>query len=1291
MLVFRGEPAFSVFRIEKKLAALKQVCPKIQSIRTEYVYLCTTEADLLSEEITRLENLLQAKLQTDTANWPAQSLLVVPRPGTISPWSSKAGDIVHQCGLNKIKRVERGILWQLDFEPDYRPDEQSRNRLKLLIHDRMTQTVLESIAGASSLFEAGQPKPFKQIDLLGAGKPALVTANATMGLALSTDEIDYLVEAFTCLGRNPSDVELMMFAQANSEHCRHKIFNADWTIDGAAMQDSLFGMIRTTHAHHPGRVLSAYKDNAAVMKGYAGSRFFPDSADNIYRFHKEDVNILIKVETHNHPTAISPFPGAATGSGGEIRDEAATGTGAKPKAGLTGFAVSNLHLPQQSQQWEVSTGKPDRIVSALDIMIEGPLGAASFNNEFGRPALCGYFRSYEQAIPGSHAVFGYHKPIMLAGGYGSIRTMHIEKQDIHAGAKLVVLGGPAMLIGLGGGAASSVASGMGDADLDFASVQRDNPEMQRRCQEVIDRCWALGTDNPVISIHDVGAGGLSNALPELVHQRNIGASFTMRDIPNDDPGMSPMELWSNESQERYVLAIKSEAIDFFSALCKRERAPFAIVGTSNDSGQLQLQDSVFNNKPIDMPLNVLLGKPPRMSRNVQRQTFVESPLQLGHISVADAIQRLLLLPTIADKRFLITISDRSVSGLVVRDQMVGPWQCPVADCAVTASSYDAYVGEAMSVGERTPVAILNAPASGRLALAEAITNISAARIIRLEDIALSANWMAACGQQGEDAKLYETVNAVATLARSLNISIPVGKDSLSMNTLWKDGDKQKQVYAPMSVNITAFAPVADIRKVLTPQLQSGSDTSLLLIDLSGQRNRLGGSCLAQVYNQFGQQTADLDNPALLSGFFQTIQLLNEMDLILAYHDRSDGGVFVTLCEMAFASHLGIDINIEVASSGLLAALFSEEPGAVIQIANHQKEAVLTAFANAGFGKEHLHIVGTTNSSGAITISNNGVSVHTESLRNLHKLWSFTSNAIQSLRDNPECAQEELETLLDMENPGLFVSVPAIARPKAPAINIGARPRVAILREQGVNGQIEMAAAFTRAGFDCVDVHTNDLINKTVSLQDFIGFAACGGFSYGDVLGAGGGWAKSILFNAALRDQFEQFFHRQDTFGLGVCNGCQMMSQLRDLIPGATHWPDFVRNRSEQFEARLVMVEVLDSPSIFTRDMQGVSVPVVVSHGEGQTRFRQDQHPAQAIPFMRFIDNYGKPAQQYPANPNGSAGGQTGFTTADGRFSILMPHPERVFLSSRLSWIADDWHLEDSPWMKLFQNARNWVK
>ena len=1292
MLVVRGGSALSNFRIDKKLASLKAICPQVNFIDTEFLYLAHLENDLNAEENQRLESLVHANPNENKHSDGIQSRLVIPRPGTISPWSSKATDIIHHCGLTKVKRLERGTLWYMGFEKGYQPIAEVLSELDLQIHDRMTQVVVSDISTADTLFNTGEPRPLFQIDVLGKGKQALIDANVSMGLALSTDEIDYLNDTFTTLNRNPTDVELMMFAQANSEHCRHKIFNADWTIDETKMPNRLFNMVRTTFEENPGRILSAYTDNAAVMQGYNASRFFPDPDDFQYKYVPEDVNIVMKVETHNHPTGISPYPGAATGAGGEIRDEAATGTGAKPKAGMTGFTVSNLHLPELDNPWEVKHGKPERMVSALNIMIEGPIGAASFNNEFGRPAICGYFRSYEQQEPESKIIYGYHKPIMLAGGFGSIRNPHIHKNTIPVQAKLIVLGGPAMLIGLGGGAASSLASGESDADLDFASVQRDNSEIQRRCQEVIDRCWAMGDDNPIISIHDVGAGGLSNALPEIVHESGRGAKFNLRNIPNDDPGMSPMEIWCNESQERYVLAIHPDAIERFTAFCERERAPFAIIGEADDSKQLQVDDSVFNNSPINISLDIILGKPPKMHCDVKHEKYAGYTINTKSIKFSDAVTRILQLPTVADKRFLITIGDRSVSGLVVRDQMVGPWQCPVADCAITASSYDAYTGEAMAVGERSPVAILNAQASGRLALAEAITNIAAARISRPGDIALSANWMAACGQDGEDARLYDTVVAVTDLAKSLNICIPVGKDSLSMNTIWQDGELSKQVYSPLSVNITAFALVTDIRKSLTPQLVALDDSILLLVDINGNKNRLGGSCLAQVFNEFGTTTPDIDSPDLLNGFLQTMQLLNEMDLVLAYHDRSDGGLFVTLSEMAFSSHQGLDISLNLDEVDLIAFMFNEEPGAVIQIKNEHRESVVKAFTQAGLSNQHLHFIGELNNEKKITIKNNNISVFSDDISNLHKIWSASTIAMQSIRDNPDCAMEEQETILDMNDPGLHISIPFdMTNTSQASVQTGSKPRIAILREQGVNGQVEMAAAFSRAGFDAIDVHMNDLISNRFSLQNFHGFAACGGFSFGDVLGAGGGWAKSILFNAKLRDSFQEFFARNDTFGLGVCNGCQMLAQLRDLIPGAEHWPDFVRNRSEQFEARLVMVEVFESPSIFTKDMAGSFIPVVVSHGEGRTEFRTDQKIDKSIPIMRYIDNYNQPTEHYPANPNGSTGGLTGFTNSDGRFSILMPHPERVFLTKQLSWSPADWTYEETPWIQLFKNARAWTE
>ena len=1288
MLVVRGETALSDFRINKKLVALQTICPSVSGIQTEYVYFVNVDADLTVDETRRLASLLHAKEENHPAFDLAASLLVIPRPGTVSPWSSKATDIIHHCGLEKVRRVERGTAWHLSYSDTTNPGKEILTNIGTLIHDRMTQVILDNVSDAERLFSANQPKPLTTVDILTDGKAALREANLNMGLALSKDEVNYLYDAFIAMDRNPSDVELMMFAQANSEHCRHKIFNADWIIDKEKMPTSLFQMIKATHENSPGRVLSAYKDNAAVMKGYNASRFFPDREKQQYRYVAEDVHILMKVETHNHPTAISPFPGAATGAGGEIRDEAATGTGAKPKAGLTGFTVSNLHLPGLPQPWEQNHGKPGRIVSALDIMLEGPIGAASYNNEFGRPALCGYFRSYEQTDPETGKIFGYHKPIMLAGGYGMIRQSHVEKKTIPVNASLIVLGGPAMLIGLGGGAASSMASGEGDEELDFASVQRDNPEIQRRCQEVIDRCWAMGDNNPIISIHDVGAGGLSNALPELVNDSGRGAKFNLRAIPNDDPGMSPMELWCNESQERYVLAISGESIDLFTRLCRRERAPFAIIGQSDDSGQLQLDDALFHNKPVDMPLDVLLGKPPRMLRDVERRDKRPEILHKEKITVAKAAQAILQLPAVADKRFLITIGDRTVSGLVVRDQMVGPWQTPVADCAVTASAYDSYTGEAMAVGERPPVAILDSPASGRLAIAEAITNICAARILRLEDIAFSANWMAACGQTGEDANLFDTVSAVSTLARELGIAIPVGKDSLSMNTVWQEDKKEKQVLSPLSVNITAFAAVADIRKSLTPQLQDREDSTLLLIDLGRGKNRLGGSALAQIVNQFGDETPDLDDPKLLTAFFQSIQLLNEMGYLLAYHDRSDGGLFITLGEMAFAGRCGMDISLDGKEDELLTMLFSEEIGAVIQIAEENEQAVIQTFIDAGLDQAVIKVIGKPNTTKNLTIEQAGKPVYSEAIMQLHEWWSLTSFHMQTLRDNPECAAEEFKTILNNDDPGLSISLTYAMG--SPLPHTTARPAMAILREQGVNGQVEMAAAFDRAGFDCVDIHMSDLLADSVSLKAFHGVVACGGFSYGDVLGAGGGWAKSILFNEKLREEFRLFFERPDTFGLGVCNGCQMFSQLRDLIPGASHWPDFLRNRSEQFEARLSMVEITDSPSIFFNGMSGSKMPIAVAHGEGRVQFKSEKDITVSKPVMRFVDNAGNVTEPYPANPNGSPRGLTGFTNDDGRFTIMMPHPERVFLKKQLSWCPTDWDFEDSPWMQLFLNARKWL-
>lgn len=1291
MLILGGGPALSDFRMERVLRRLQARCPRLVRVYAEFVHLADVHEALLPSEAQRLHTLLHYGANASGRDPAGASAVVVPRPGTVSPWSSKATDILHNCGLRKVHRVERGCIWWLAYADGKAADRGDVESVQSMLYDRMTQVALADLAQADALFRSGEARPLHHIPLLERGRAALADANRGMGLALSDGELDYLEEAFRKLSRDPTDVEIMMFAQANSEHCRHKIFNAAWTLDGSAQPHSPFELIRLTHAEHPGRVLSAYSDNSAVVRGYAAARYFSDSADHVYRRHDEEVHLAVKVETHNHPTAISPHPGAATGAGGEIRDEAATGTGAKPKAGLTGFAVSNLNIPTLPQPWEEQNGKPRRIVSALEIMLEAPIGAASYNNEFGRPALTGYFRTLEQTDPESGLIRGYHKPIMLAGGLGAVRPAQVNKQVLPEGAALIVLGGPAMLIGLGGGAASSLASGTGDEELDFASVQRDNAEMQRRCQEVLDQCWALGMDNPICSIHDVGAGGLSNAVPEILGPGGRGATLDLRDIPSADPGLSPMEIWCNESQERFVLGIAPRHLELFERMCRRERAPYAVIGRVDGSGVLKLKDGQTGTALIDLPLQVVLGKPPRMRRDARRAAHAPRVFDAAKIDLKDAIRRVLALPSVSDKRFLITIGDRTVSGLAVRDQMVGPWQTPVADCAVTASDFDTFVGEAISVGERPPIALINASASGRLAIAEAITNLCAARILRLEDIVLSANWMAACGQPGEDALLYQTVRAVSDTARSLGIAIPVGKDSLSMNTVWRDGAVNREVRAPVSVNISAFAPVADVRRSLTPQLRPLKDSRLLLIDLGAGRDRLGGSALAQVYGALGDSAPDLDDPRTLEALFTGVQLLNEMGLLLAYHDRSDGGLLATICEMAFAGRCGVALRLDGAVDRLIAQLFSEEPGAVLQVRAEHLDAARTTLLRAGLAETHVRDVGEPLEQKRISIRSNGTEMFAEDLLELHRVWSATSHHMQSLRDNPECAREEFETLLDDGDPGLCARPCFTVESKsAPAINTGAKPRVAILREQGVNGYVEMAAAFDRAGFESVDVHMSDLLAGEVSLRDFRGFAAGGGFSFGDVLGAGGGWAKSILFNPGLLEPFQEFCARTDTFGLGACNGCQMLTQLRGLIAGADGWPDFVRNRSEQFEARLVMVEVLPSPSIFLAGMAGSRLPIVVAHGEGRALFRDAADRDRVAATLRYIDNRGAATVRYPANPNGSPGGLTGFTNRDGRFMILMPHAERAFLRRQLSWLPDDWPSADGPWMRMFRNARHWV-
>ena len=1296
MLQLRGGAALSDFRLTKLLAALQEAVSAITAVRACYYHFVETDTNLNQQQQAILDQLLTYGESLAPHIAAQHNLLVVPRPGTISPWSSKATDIAHNCGLTTVCRIERGIFYS--FEASQALSQPQLVSLFPVLHDRMTEVVFSSLDDAEALFIHHSPSEMTSVDVLGGGREALQRANRELGLALAEDEIDYLVENFQLLRRNPTDVELMMFAQANSEHCRHKIFNADWIIDGEPQSRSLFSMIRNTHQTNPGKVLSAYSDNSAVIEGFTAGRFYPTPGSGEYARHEEPVHILMKVETHNHPTAIAPFPGSATGSGGEIRDEGATGRGSKPKAGLCGFSVSNLKLDELPQPWEEDYGKPDRIVSALDIMLEAPIGAAAFNNEFGRPNICGYFRSYEQTVsgPNGEEVRGYHKPIMLAGGVGNIRADHVEKGTIPAGAQIIVLGGPAMLIGLGGGAASSMSTGESHEDLDFASVQRGNPEMERRAQEVIDQCWQLGEANPIISIHDVGAGGLSNAVPELVNDSGRGGRFELRTVPNDEPGMSPMEIWCNEAQERYVLAVSSEDLERFTQICERERCPYAVIGEATAEQQLVLGDGHFDNTPIDMPLEVLLGKPPKMLRDVRHHPFSKQEIERSAIDLSEAARRVLALPTVAAKTFLITIGDRTVTGQITRDQMVGPWQVPVADVGVTCSSYDVYTGEAMAMGERTPLALLQHAAAARMAVGEALTNLAAARIDRLEEVVLSANWMAPAGHPGEDAGLFEAVKAVGMeLCPALGIAIPVGKDSMSMKTVWQEGQEQKSVTAPLSLIISAFAPVQDVRQTLTPQLRTDcGDTDLILIDLGKGHNRLGGSCLAQVYQQLGHHPADLDDPQAFRAFFDTIQNLNSKGRLLAYHDRSDGGLFVTLCEMAFAGHSGLQIQLDDLGDDPLASLFSEELGAVVQVRHQDTDEVLAWLHDAGLG-HHSHVIGTLSSDDRINFTYQHQELLADSRINWQRTWMQTSYQLQTLRDNPQCAREEFEAVLDSADPGVSISLsfdPA-EDITAPYINSGARPRIAILREQGVNGQIEMAAAFDRAGFASIDVHMSDIIEGRRSLQVFQGMVACGGFSYGDVLGAGGGWAKSILFNARARDEFDAFFHRPDTFGLGVCNGCQMMSHLKDMIPGAGHWPRFLRNRSEQFEARFSLVEVLDSPSILLADMAGSRIPIAVAHGEGRAEFATPQEVQQTfdagLVALRYVDHYGQATERYPINPNGSPQGITGLSSEDGRFTIMMPHPERVFRSVQYSWHPEEWG-EDGPWLRLFRNARRWL-
>ncbi len=1216
---------------------------------------------------------------------------VMPRSGTQSPWSSKATDIARHCGLDAVRRMERGIVYRVYSESPFSPTR--LQRLEHLIHDRMTQVVVADGLDPATWFAQPTPAPPGQVPLLEQGAIALVNANRELGLALSGDELEYLHDSYQSLGRNPTDVELMMFAQANSEHCRHKIFNAGWQIDGEAQADTLFGMIRVTSQQSPTGILSAYADNAAVMAAHVTAVFRPRPGTGVYGYHEEAAPVLMKVETHNHPTAISPFAGAATGVGGEIRDEAATGQGSRSKAGLTGFSVSHLRLPGAVQPWEQDHGKPERIASALEIMLEGPLGGAAFNNEFGRPNLAGYFRTFEYAPPDETGLWGYHKPIMLAGGMGTLRSQHLGKKPIPPGAPIVVLGGPALLIGLGGGAASSLVSGTSAESLDFASVQRDNPEMQRRCQEVINQCTALGEGSPILSIHDVGAGGLSNAVPEIIHDAGRGGVFQLRAIPSGDSGLSPMQLWCNEAQERFVLALDPAGLDGFAALCERERCPWAVIGHATAEPQLRLDDSQFGTSPVNLPLAVLFGKPPKMQRRDTRRHDKPPAFDADAIPLDQALERVLRFPAVADKRFLITIGDRSVGGLVARDPCVGRWQTAVADVAVTTSGFRSYTGEAMAVGERPPLALIDAPASGRMAVGEALTNLAAAAIGSLGDIKLSANWMAAAGTPGEDARLFDTVRAVGlTLCPALGIAIPVGKDSLSMKTVWQQAGRERQMTAPVSLIISAFAPVVDVRRTLTPELRlDQGETRLLLIDLGAGKNRLGGSALAQVYGQLGDTCPDLDDTERFKAFFNQIQALNTAGLLLAYHDRSDGGLWVTLLEMAFAARAGFEVNLAGLGEDARAILFAEELGAVIQVKAADAAAVMQSLQAAGL-EDCCHDLGHPRADGRCLIRQDDTLLHSGERAALQRLWADTSFRIQSLRDNPDCARQEHENLADPDDSGLFAQLgfdPAddIA---APYLNL-TRPQVAILREQGVNGQVEMAAAFTEAGFTAVDVHVSDILAGRVSLASCVGLAACGGFSYGDVLGAGGGWAKSILLNSRLREEFQAFFERSDSFGLGVCNGCQMLSQLHTLIPGAEHWPRFVGNTSGRFEARVVMVEIMDSPSILLDGMVGSRIPVVVAHGEGRVQFRDGSAPAgvDGQVALAYVDPRGRITERFPWNPNGSPAGIGGLTNRDGRFTILMPHPERGFRTVQNSWHPADWG-EFGPWMRLFRNARVWV-
>ncbi|MEM7081270.1 MAG: phosphoribosylformylglycinamidine synthase [Pseudomonadota bacterium] len=1288
MLTIHGAPGVSGFRLQKLNQTLTHLAPDARIESSRFVHFVDIDEALTTSETALLTRLLTYGDASSNADATA-TLTVLPRLGTVSPWSSKATDIANNCGLSKVKRMERGVEYVIH---GLTPEAPSFEAITAVLHDRMTETVIVGDVVAEQLFAHSDPAPLVTVPLVTEGVDALVRANRDMGLALSDDEIDYLDHHYQRMQRDPTDVELMMFAQANSEHCRHKIFNADWTIDGVAQDKTLFQMIRNTHEQSPDRVLSAYSDNAAVMKGSVGKRFFAQATTGQYAAINENIDILMKVETHNHPTAISPHPGAATGNGGEIRDEGATGRGAKPKAGLTGFSVSHLRIPGLEQPWEGPENKSSRIASPLQIMLEGPIGGAAFNNEFGRPNLTGYFRTQEQ-VDGQNTVRGYHKPIMIAGGLGNIRRDHVHKCDIPAGSHVVIIGGPAMLIGLGGGAASSMSSGQSEEDLDFASVQRDNPEMERRAQEVIDRCWAMGEDNPILLIHDVGAGGLSNAVPESIDHSGLGGTLDLREVPNLDPGMSPMEIWCNEAQERYVLIIAPDSQSRFDQLCHRERCPAVRLGITTEARQLVLNDSEFDATPVDMPMDVLLGKTPRMSRVATHHAKHSDELDLSGLDLSDAIERVLSLPAVADKSFLITIGDRSVGGLCSRDQMVGPWQVPVADVAVTLADFEGYAGEAMAMGERTPIAAINAAASGRMAVLETITNLMAADIDTLGDICLSANWMAAAGHAHDDADLYATVRAVGEeLCPQLGIAIPVGKDSLSMKSTWTDTRAQShEVVAPISLIVSGFARVDDVRNTLTPQLVDRADTEIVMLDFGAGRQRLGGSALAQVYGGLGGETPDAPQPDLIKAIFATLRELRAQRLILAYHDRSDGGLLAALAEMSFASRLGLDVPVPDDHDAMLRHLFNEEAGCLIQIDTALIDRVVGVCAKHDVAHV-LHRVAVCRQDHMVRlVTKQQVALFERSLLDLQRTWSATSYHLQALRDNPDCAAQE-HARFDHYDPGLQAALTFDPDEDvaAPLIATGARPRLAVLREQGVNGQVEMAAAFSRAGFDCVDVHMSDLADGA-TLDGFSGLAACGGFSYGDVLGAGEGWAKTVLYNATVRDAFERFFAAPNTFALGVCNGCQMMATLRDIVPGAAHWPRFLRNRSEQYEARVVNLKVTSSPSILLHGMEGSVIPVVVSHGEGRAAFidADQRAKAQGHIVAQYVDNARQTTSRFPANPNGSELAAAGFCSEDGRVTIMMPHPERVFRTVQNSWHPAAWN-EDGPWTRLFRNARHWL-